>query len=366
MLYFSFLYLWLLVFIGRKYQEKTRFLLVLFPFLLIIFMRYGYGGDYFSYENIYEKVDHLNILASIENMPKIEPIYIVINAIAKYFKVPYHLFAGLYGSLISFLILKWLQSNSPHFELSAFMYYSFLFTYWNISALRQGIVVTILLYVYFNENINISKIQKFLIVVLTFFMHPTAIIVPIIYIVSKFKWHKEEFYILILLSPAVQIVFRIVLNLIPTSVPYINKIHKYVSYNAIEFISLPSLMRLSFFLLIVHHYIRLVEKYPNYRIMINFSLLSLIMYFYLPTAMVVGTRTTIFGYYLIIIIFPMVLSLYKSKEIYTIILYGMLALSTVSFYNELDKMVDRTAYKYGINQLNTETIIQKNRDHFNK
>lgn len=366
MLYFGFIYLLLLVFKGRNYEEKVRFYLVIFPFLLIIFLRYGYGADYFSYENIYEKIDPYSIIATIENMPKIEPIYILLNAGAKILKIPYHLFAGMYASAITILILKWLKSNSPYFELSALMYYSFLFTYWNISALRQGIVVTILLFIYFNKSIELTRFEKTIIVVITFFMHPTAIIVPIIYFISMFEWRKEEFYILLLFAPIIQVLFRFVLKIIPESVPYINKIYKYVSYNAIEFISLPSLMRFTFFIFIVHHYIRLVKKYPDYRIMFNFSLLSLIMYFYLPTAMVVGTRTTIFGYYLIIIIFPMILSLYKSKEIYTIVLYGILGLSLISFYNELDKMVARTAYKYDMHQLNKETILQQNRQNFNK
>lgn len=354
------------MFIGRNYEDRKRFILALFPFVLIIFLRYGFGADYFSYEYIYKQIEPTNILHSIENMPKIEPIYIVLNAGAKFLKIPYHLFAGMYASTITILILKWLQGNSPNFELSVLMYYSFLFTYWNISALRQGIVVTILLFVYFNEKIKITKLQKLFVVGITFFMHPTAIIVPIIYYVSKFQWRKEEFYILLGFAPIVQILFRIVLKMIPPSIPYINKIYKYVSYNSIELISLPSLMRFSFFLLIVHHYIRLIEKYPNYRVMINFSLLNLIMYFYLPTAMVVGTRTTIFGYYLIIIIFPMILNLYESKEIYTLVLYSLLGLSTISFYNEMNKMVDRTGYRHGIHMINKETIFQKNRNHYDK
>lgn len=366
MLYFSFVYLALLILFGKNYGKRTQFYLVLFPFLFIIFFRYGIGADYFSYESIYMKSDPANIIGTIERMPKIEPLYLIINMVAKKIGLSYHIYAGLFASSLTILTLKWLQDNSPHFELSALLFYSTLFIYWNISALRQGLVVTVLLFVYFNQNIELSRWQRLLVVAILFLMHPTAIIVPIIYLISQFKWQKIEFYFLIGLAPIFRQLIKTVIYLVPPSVPYLGKIFKYMDYDSIRIISGPSFMRIAFILFIVHHYIRLVDKYPTYRIMFNFSLLSLIGYFYLPTAMVVGTRTTIFGYYLIVIIFPMVLSLYKSKEIYTLVLYGLLGVSLLSFYNELDKLVDRTGYKYDIHRLNTETIIQKNREHFDK
>lgn len=366
MLYFSFIYLVILVFQGRKYEERTRFLLVLFPFLLIIFLRYGIGADYFSYERIYEAIDPYNLPGSFENLPNVEPMYITINAIGQFFRLPYHLFAGLFASSLIFLTLRWLQDNSPYFELSALLHLSILFIYWNISALRQGVVVTVLLYIYFNKSYSFEMWQRILVVGILFFIHPTAIIVPVIYIISIFPWEKVEFYILLILAPILRTVVKFLINIIPSSIPYIGRLFKYLDYDSIQLLSIPSLMRIAFIIFMVHHYIRLVKKYPNYRIMFNFSLLSLIMYFYLPTAMVVGTRTTIFGYYLVIIIFPMILSLYKSKEIHTLVLYGLLGLSLVSFYNELDKLVDRSGYEYDIHKLNTETVFQENRDHFDK
>lgn len=356
----------MLVLFGKKNNKYARFFMVLFPFLLIIFLRYGIGADYFSYESIYGKSDPTNIVGTIERMPKIEPLYLMINMAGKKIGLSYHVYAGLFSSSLTILTLKWLQDNSPHFELSALLFYSTLFIYWNISALRQGLVVTLLLFVYFNKKYEFKLWERLLAVMILFFMHPTAIIVPIIYLVSQFKWEKIEFYFLLVAAPIFRELIKIVLYLLPPTTPYLGKIFKYMDYDSIRIISTPSFMRIAFILFIVHHYIRLVDRYPEYRTMFNFSLLSLIGYFYLPTAMVVGTRTTIFGYYLIIIIFPMILSLYKSKEIYTLILYSLLALSVVSFYNELDKLVDRTAYKYDIHRLNTETILQKNREHFDK
>lgn len=366
LLYLSFVYLVLLVFHGNNYQKKTRFLLVVFPFIMIIFLRYGIGADYFSYESIYEKVDPNSISSTLERMPKIEPMYLLVNVFVKKIGMSYHVFSGLFATGLTVLMLKLLQDNSPHFELSALIYYSILFIYWNISAMRQGLVVTVLLFVYFNKKYEFTIYHRLLATIFLFFVHPTAIIVPVLYLISQFPWEKVEFYILLILAPIFREMVRIIMNVIPPTMPYLGKINRYIGYDMIEIISAPSFMRIAFIVFIVHHYIRLVDNYPGYRVMFNFAILGLIMYFYLPTSMVIGTRTTIFGYYLIIIIFPMILNLYKSKEIYTIVLYGLLGLSLVSFYNEIDKLVDRSGYKYDSHRLNTETIIQKNREHFDK
>ena len=299
MFYFFFIYLWLLVFIGTNYKDRTRYLLVLFPFVAIIFLRYGIGADYFSYQRIYEAVDPFDLSSSFKNLSNVEPMYIIINALAQLIKLPYHFFAGLFASSLTILILKWLQDTSPRFELSALLYYSILFIYWNISALRQGLVVTVLLYIYFNKENRFNAWQKIISAIILFFIHPTSIIVPVIYLLAMFDWAKADYYLLLGLAPVLRKVAEIIIGIIPSSVPYLGRLFKYIDYNSIKLISFPSLMRFAFIVFIVHHYIRLLDKYPRYRIMFNFCLLSLIMYFYLPTAMVVGTRTTIFGYYLI-------------------------------------------------------------------
>src|SRR5699024_7045185 len=167
-------------------------------------------------------------------------------ALAILLRLPYHLFAGLFASILTLLILKWLQDSSPRFELSALLYYSFLFIYWNISALRQGIVVTILLFIYFNQEYNFKAWHKFLSVIILFFIHPTAIIVPVIYIIAMFKWTKTEFYILLVLAPVLRTIVKIFINIIPPSVPYLGKLFKYLDYDSIQLLSFPSLMRFAF------------------------------------------------------------------------------------------------------------------------
>lgn len=366
MLYGSFIYLLLLVFVGRHCKRRTRFLLVALPFLLIAFLRYGIGADYFSYERIYNIIDPNNVAASFEKLPQIEGLYKNINLIAKIIGLNYHIFAGIIASSLILITLKWFQNNSPHFELSALLHFSILFIYWNLSAARQGIVVTLLLFIYFDEEYDFSPRTKAVWTIILFFMHPTAIIVPPIYIVAKFNWNKLMFYALLLIAP----IFRGIIDLNQVerifNILGLERFFKYIDYNSIKLISTPSFMRLAFIIFILFHYKSLVEKYPRSRTMINFSLLGLIMYFYLPTAMVVGTRVTIFGYYLILIIFPMVMSLYTIKELNTLVLFLLIGISALSFYNELSKLVDRSGYIHSIHRLNTETIFQENREHFDK
>src|SRR5690554_3055858 len=208
MYYFSFVYLFVLVLLGKKLNDRVRFALVLLPFIMIVFLRFGIGADYFSYESIYYRIDPNNISQSFASLTNIELFYKILNLAAIKIGIGYHLFVGVIASSLVILTLKWLYDNSSNFELSALLHYSFLFIYWNLSALRQGIVITILLYIYFNNKRQFSNKFKIVSTVLLFFVHASSIIVPVIYVVSLYKWNKRSLMILFLLAPFVRMLFN--------------------------------------------------------------------------------------------------------------------------------------------------------------
>lgn len=364
MYYLTFIYLFGLVFVEDKIKDKNKIILALIPLIFIVFFRYGVGADYFSYERIHAGLANRSFSSAMSQFPKVEILYKVVNFFALKLGLSYHIFVGLIAGSLTVLTTKWLYNNSPNFFLSVLLHYSMLFFYWNLSALRQGIVLTILLYIYFNENKEYSIKVKLISVIILFFMHASAIIVPIVYLMSLITWDKKKFLILFALSPLSRVIFRVEFLMLFSKLPYVDKVIGYLSYNSIEYLSIPALLRFSFFGLILWHYDSLVKKYPKKLVMVNFALVSLLMYFYLPVSMVIGTRVTIFGYYLTIIIFPMILSLYQKTKLYPIVLVGFLGLSTVSFYNEFDKLIDRTGYMYSKHRLNFETVFNQDRNKF--
>ena len=366
MYYFTFIYLFALALLSNKIKDRRQMFYAFLPLFLIVILRYGVGADYFSYERIFYniKLDDLDIVSALTRMTNIDILFKFISILAVKIGLSYHFFVSVLVTLLTYITLRWIKNNSPNFLLSVFLHFSMLFFYWNLSALRQGIVVSVSLYVYFNNKKEFSLKAKLITSFILLFMHPTAIIVPIIYFFSLINWNQKKLLLLLLISPISRIIFNPFTTRILTKLPIINKAIKYISYNSINYLSLPSLLRFTFIVVILWHYDGLVKKYPKQKIMFNFSLLFLIMYFYLPFSMLIGTRVTIFGYYLTIVIFPMILSLYNTKKYKLVVLSGIMLWSFVSFYNEYSKLLDRTKYSLSAWQLNFETVIQKNRNNF--
>lgn len=365
MYYFLFIYLLFLLFFINKIPKEKIFLLVFVPFSFVTVLRYGVGADYFSYERIYYNLNVNDIYGSLASMPKVEVLFKIINLISKKIGLSYHFFISIVSLSLLFISLKNIKDNSPNFIVSSLLYLSMLFIYWNLSAVRQGIVLILMMDIYFNNKKNYSAKTKVLSTIILYFMHPTAILVPIIYIISSFSWGRKKFTLLLLIAPIVKIFLNPKFLIRFDEFALIKQFLYYSSYNSINLISFPSLLRFGFIIFILFHYDLLKKKYPDYLIMLNFTLFNLIMYFFLPFSMVVGTRVTIFGYYLTVIIFPMILNLYSSKHMRTVILSCLIVWSSVSFLNEMIKVTDRTGYIYSPSRLNFETVFQKNRNHFN-
>lgn len=364
MYYATFIYLLILVFIGKNFTNKTRFILAAFPLVLVAFLRYGVGADYFSYESLYESLEVSSINSYLNSLKTMEPIFKFLMGVFKFVGINYHIFIFSLSTFLVVLNLKWLYEISPNFEQSVLLQYSLLYIYWSLSAMRQGIVLSVLMYFFFNGKKRYSSIQLFAVTVLMMLVHVSAIIVPIYYLISKGKWNKKYFIVILLLSPVTRLIFDPqVMNLL-ASIPLIGKVARYADYNSIKFLSMPSLMRLSFIILILFHYDKLLEKYSERKRLIDFSLLGLISYFYLPLAMVIGTRVTIYSFCLIVIIFPMIVSLYEKTKLYIYSVIGFVSISSVSFYNEFSKLNARSGYNGSSHSLNFVTVFNGSRTMF--
>ena len=364
MYYATFVYLLVLVFIGKNYSRKARFALAAFPLVLVAFLRYGVGADYFSYEYFFSCISNSSLKNLSSTVTNIEPLFKFIMFLFAKIGINYHIFLFISSSFLIYFSLKLIEELSPNFELSVLLHYSMLYFYWNLSALRQGIVLCVLMYVYFSPTKNYSIKKKAFFTAILSFIHITALIIPVIYVISNLKWNKKWLIVLLLLAPFSRLLFRPELLGFIANVPFLNKIATYIDYKSISFLSIPSLMRLSFIVLILLSYNKLVKKDKKDKLIIDFALIGLIGYFYIPLAMVVGTRTTIFSYSLLVIILPMIVELYDSSK-YIIAAYSsVILISVVSFYNEFSKLAARTGYLRNMHSLNTVTIFNGDSNDF--
>lgn len=364
MYYLGFIYLFALVFLGKNLKNSTKLLLAITPFVVISFVRFGVGADYLSYEEIYLKMDISNYKNSMAMFPKVEPLFKIVSMISKKLGIPYHIFFATLNSIIAILVVKWIDINSPRFWLSTLLYFSMFFLFWNLSALRQGLTMIIMFYVFFNKDKDYSIKVKVMTTIFCMLIHVSSILIVPLYIISLLKWDRKKLILILIAAPFVKIILRPEYLTVLAGLPFMGKLMKYLGQDPISFFEFTSLVRLVFFVAIWLHYEQLIEKYEDQRVLINFSIISLLLYFFVPVSKVIATRVTIYGYFLTIIVFPMIVTLYNQKALKTIFMTGLLSFSTFSLVNELDKAKARTGYVLSINELNLETVFNKNLKHF--
>nr|BCB22859.1 EpsG family protein [Erysipelothrix tonsillarum] len=365
MYYLSFIYLCAFLYFGKKLNPKQKFIFAALPFIFIIFLRFGVGADYFSYQTIYESIDPLRINESFGNLPKIETLFKVLMLTGRALGMSYHIFAAVLCTIILMFALLWFNDSAEDFEMTTLLYFSMFFLYWNLGALRQVIVIVISMYVYFNRTHDFDWKIKGLVSFFLFFIHGSALIVPIMYLMTKIKWSFKWFAIIFVLFPLTRLIFTPSLFTVFENIPVLSKLLLYSDADHIKILSVPFLLRFAIFAVIMFHYSKLSDKFEKQKSLIDFVLLNMLLYFYLPFSKVLGTRVTVFGYYGAVVVLPMILSLYEDKKIYNFGLVVLLAFNGTQFYNELSKQVKRTGYEHSVHQLNLETIFQKNYSSFN-
>nr|BBE36424.1 EpsG family protein [Erysipelothrix rhusiopathiae] len=365
MYYFSFIYLCAFLYFGKHLDSKKKFIVAALPFILIIFLRFGVGADYFSYQTIYESIDPHRINESFASLPKIETLFKVLMLGGRAVGMNYHVFSGLLCTAILLVALFWIKDSSDNFEMATLLYFSTFFLYWNLGALRQVIVIVGSMYVYFNRDRDFDWKIKGLTTAVLFFIHGTALIVPIIFIATKFKWNFKIFAIIFVLFPLTRLIYTPTFFSVFENVPVLSKFLLYSDAENIKILSVPFLLRFAIFAVTILHYNKLTDKYSKQKNLIDFVLLNMLLYFYLPFSKVLGTRVTVFGYYASIIVLPMILSLYEDKKLYKFAFVLLLGFNGTQFYNELAKQVKRTGYEFSATRLNFETIFQKNYASFN-
>lgn len=367
MFYISFIYLLLLYLLRKNIPNRYKVILSLIPFIIISFIRFGIGADYFAYQNIYYSTDPSNINASFQLFKDIEPMYMLINLLSRSFGIPYSIFAGLVSSAIAIVTVIWIKEVSGEYELSVLLYYVMFFLVFGLSALRQGIAMAILMYVFFNKDDKFSILQKVLMSIAMFFIHSSSIIVLFIYFISSLKWTKKSLLIVLLIA--------LTFNVIPVGkylsflerIPYLAKVLYYVNENSIKaIISFPSTIRIFFFFLLWCHYDRLKETSKNEYRLLKFTMLSLVIYFFTLFSGLLASRISVYGYFLMIVLLPSIMLLHEKKELKTIATVSIIVFSFVSLAKELTTLTYQTEYTLSTYMLNFETVFSKNYDHFSK
>lgn len=199
-----FILLFLISFISL-FAEINKYYSVFIFVLLFLFgaLRYKIGMDYESYEEIFDSIDSVPMSISRSLELFIEPGYAIIVSYLKYFGFEkiglfaIHILLSLYFTHKA--ILKYSNNVYISWLILFGVYYANLF----FNGIRQGLFIAILFYylpillVRSNRNVIIILIMTFF---LSFTLHKTALILPLIYFLCLYNPKYKHKRIILLIS----------------------------------------------------------------------------------------------------------------------------------------------------------------------
>jgi hypothetical protein len=185
-LYLLIFALLLLISIISLFEEINKYYSIFIVVVLFLFgaLRYKIGMDYESYEGIFDSIENvpMSFARSLELF--IEPGYAIIVSYLKYFGFEKIGLFGIHILLSLYFTHKAILKYSNNVYISWLILFGVYYANLFFNGIRQGLFIAILFYylpillVRSNRNIIIILLMTFF---LSFTLHKTALILPIIY-----------------------------------------------------------------------------------------------------------------------------------------------------------------------------------------
>ena len=177
----------------------------LFFFILLFFgsIRFEIGMDYNSYSELFNE-----ILPNFELSLRVtdtfsEPGYVFLIKIFKYVGFNNIALFALHILISLFFVHKAIVKYSKNIFLSWLIFFGVYYINLLFNGIRQGLLISILLYyipiLFKKGKYNFYKIL-FLTFILTFFVHKTALVIPILYFLTLFNINQNIKILLVIIS----------------------------------------------------------------------------------------------------------------------------------------------------------------------
>ena len=337
-------------------SRKALHIACLTPFLVVIALRYGVGADYFSYEYIYNFLDVSSFGNMMSSMDNIEIGFKSIFYVGRILNLSYAVTIGLISLVMTLGVALLIDAKSENVPLSYLLFYACFFLPWNLNAVRQGLAIALSLYLMFG-NLILEFKYKVLLLVALMSLHVSAIIVLPLYLVSKKDIGKKNMAIIIGVSMVLSLLpLNSILSLFE-NVPFLSKLALYATSSS-GLLDFQSISRIVILAPLLYFYDRFEDK-----VMVNFSLLSFALYFTLKSNELIASRMSIYGFFLIIILYPTIYTFGFWKKKMVLVIAAVAVLFSGMFYVKEFNAAFRQANFVGErNRRNWVTIL--NRDEY--
>lgn len=327
--YFSFLYLTLILIFDRR-NLKFLFISSVVLLGLIAVFRFNIGADYYAYYFIYEWADSSSFESFFSSNVGIENGFNSVIVLFKKLGVSYQLFIGSLSVIMLSLITHYILQNIKKRIMPLLVYYSMFFVVWNLSGLRQGLALTLALYLLYNPKYNFKDWIRVLIILALSTLHYSSLILLVFLFLEKISWNQKRL--------GIYIVICILFSMVPIqgifiylsqmtflgSLPLYQKAMFYVEgmVPTYGFLDVFSLMRVFFAGLVLIHYPKLVSKNPQWKRVIDTLVLGMGIFLILSFNDLIAGRLSIYALILLVPILPMIVELYEGKKVLHLLAVG--------------------------------------------
>lgn len=354
---YGFYLIWGVILLLSVFKTKPRNFYIIGTILLLFSaIRYGSGTDYYAYQSIYESTIG-QAFQSIGFITAIETFYLNFMILCHWINLNFFQFVAFHALLMMSLVMAWIKMSSRYPVFSIFVYVSFFFLVWNLSAFRQVIPLLIGSFLFYNPKINLHWGIRFTISLILVFFHYSALFLSVLLILEFIPWNKKRlmiffsFGLLMSLVPIREIILS--LNVIPL-ISNTSLYQKFFSYLSgmpanLGFFDIGSLMRIFFITLLLLHYDKLVGISPYLKKMVHVVIYGLSFFFFLKFSLITAQRLTIYALVLLTILIPEIVHLYddQKKLVRSAALAALIGLNAFMYFKDLYAMKAQKALNEG-------------------
>lgn len=330
----------------------------LVPLVIIVLFRYGVGADYFSYKYIYTDNIGKSILQAKASFPNIDYGYLTLSFLFQSLGINFELFFSILSLVVLVLMALWIKDASDNPSLALLVYYTMFFFVWNLSAIRQGLVLSTSLYLVFNPKINFKMSVKVVILLLLATVHFSALLLLLFLLVRKTHFTKKQHLIILCFG---LLVTYLPITLILEHLTFIPGVTRFLEYstNGSGFFNFSDISRLVLYFLVFLNYDRISEKNET-REIIDVYLIGLSIYFMMSFSQVAAGRFGIYSLiYLVILLPEIVISYTNDHTLKNLSKLGLICLCVSFFIKEMNTLVEQTGIVFDTRYIPFTTIFNK-------
>lgn len=268
----------------KTYFGKLIFLLIFLFLFLFVGLRFEVGGDWESYQILYEEYRDQDFLKALLFL---EPGYSILNILSQYLNIKDTILVNSLSALMVFSFLYVCFTKMRYYWLCLLIYYPYHILVVSLGYTRQSIAVAILIYAFILLLEN-KKYNYIFFVLLAACFHKTAIIFILFY---PLYFLKEKRYLLI--------IYQILSFILITGVLYLSSINENSIYTSNEVVTSSGVfMRLSMHIIpLVCYFLFRGKVFKNDHVVLDYFVL--LIFYCFGLSFVFSTLADRFNLYLI-------------------------------------------------------------------